>query len=126
MLDTCRRGGPVKRAMRLTLKTLRMKCATSPATTPFAMEYVIGITVIVRKAGREKRRSSQSIAPAGPIIKAPTMMQHGAVAVSGTAAKIGRNGKLRRKRRATTRPVRPVLPPSAIPAHLQVVGEAAP
>mmetsp|Transcript_6727 Transcript_6727/g.16396 ORF Transcript_6727/g.16396 Transcript_6727/m.16396 type:complete len:238 (+) Transcript_6727:662-1375(+) len=59
-------------------------------------------------------------------MKAPTTISAGAVAVVGTAANTGTKKTLRLNMAATTRAVRPVRPPSAMPAHVSLwmmVGE---
>mmetsp|Transcript_18225 Transcript_18225/g.46647 ORF Transcript_18225/g.46647 Transcript_18225/m.46647 type:complete len:285 (+) Transcript_18225:576-1430(+) len=72
---------------------------------------------MVRYAGNDSLKLSQSIIPAGPIISAPTMMSAGAVAVGGTAEKTGMKKTDTANQHAITMAVSPVRPPSAMPAQ---------
>ena len=86
------------------------------------MEYVRGITIIVRKAGIASLQSSHSISFITVTIIAPTAMSAGAVTqghlpkscASGTKKIASRNSN------AVTTEVSPVFPPSDTPAALSI------
>jgi hypothetical protein len=58
------------------MKTYAMK----PAPMPFVMEYVKGITTIVRNAGMASSKSSHGISLTAVIIRNPTRTRAGAAA----------------------------------------------
>jgi len=80
------------------------------------MEYVKGITANVTKAGRESPKYRQLISLAAFAIIAPTMMSVQPVAHGGMDANIGAKKMEMKKQRPVVMAVRPVLPPSEMPA----------
>jgi hypothetical protein len=66
------------------------------------MEKVSGIANIVRNAGTASVRSSQGTPRIERIMRAPTTMRAGAVAVAGIAAASGEKKMARRKSAAST------------------------
>ncbi len=77
---------------------------------------VKGIIMLVKKAGMAWLMSAQSMCCDSPIIMAPTRIRMGAVAAVGTFPKSGARKTEAKKRRPTTTAVRPVRPPSRMPA----------
>eukprot|EP00968_Pinguiococcus_pyrenoidosus_P009597 scaffold744_cov240-Pinguiococcus_pyrenoidosus.AAC.4 len=90
----------------------------SPNRMPFGMENENGIIASVRNAGSDCSMLFQSIRFASPIIMAPTTTRIGAVAVAGTRLKSGAKKSEQRKKMPTKTAVRPVRPPSLMPAAL--------
>ena len=83
---------------------------------PLVMENVKGIITIVRNAGIALSIESQSISAAWPIIMAPISTETEAVAAIGTWLNSGAKSVKRRNKTPTVMAVRPVWPPSLIPA----------
>lgn len=77
---------------------------------------VKGIIMLVKKAGMAWLMSAQSMCCDSPIIMAPTRMRIGAVAAVGTRSKSGARKTEAKKRSPTVTAVRPVRPPSRMPA----------
>lgn len=84
--------------------------------SPFEMECERGMRAMVRNAGSATRVSAHSIWPTSLIIMDPMRMSTGAEAMMGTAPKRGEKKSEHAKRNAAVSAVRPVLPPSRIPA----------
>jgi hypothetical protein len=84
--------------------------------SPYAIEYVNGITANVMKAGRASPKYRQLMSLAAFAIMAPTMMSVQPVAHGGMDAKIGAKKMEMKKQRPVVMAVRPVLPPSEMPA----------
>src|SRR6266536_5654434 len=80
------------------------------------MEYVNGIIASVRKAGIESPMYRQLISVQALAIIAPTRMSVQPVAQAGILAKIGAKKMLIKKHNPVVQAVRPVAPPSEIPA----------
>ena len=80
------------------------------------IEYVNGIKVIVSRAGIPIAASRQSMSPTLFIMRYATMISAGAVASGGTTPAIGEKNIASRNSTPTTTDVRPVRPPSPIPA----------
>lgn len=98
---------PVRSLMAVQLK--------NPQIIPCVMEYVIGIKIMLKNAGIASSYLFQLMFKTGVIIKIPTIMRTGAVAMDGTTERSGeKNMKGKNKTPATTA-VKPVLPPAAIP-----------
>ena len=72
---------------------------------------------MVRNAGTAAAGSFQSISVTFLIIRTPTYIKAPAVAQEGTKAAIGLRNIAIANRIATTKDVKPVLPPSATPAE---------
>src|SRR5690606_8132515 len=87
---------------------------------PFAIEKVSGIASIAKKAGIAVSIWSQAIFPTLLIIMAPITTRAGAVAADGIAPTTGAKTGASKNRIATTNAVRPVRPPSEIPAELSM------
>ena len=79
------------------------------------MENVIGISKMLKNAGIASSYLVQLIFKMGVIIKTPTIMRTGAVAIDGTTASNGEKNIKGRKSNPATTAVKPVLPPAAIP-----------
>lgn len=80
------------------------------------MEYVNGITASVIKAGSASPQYLQLISLAALHIIAPTMMRVEPVAHGGIEAKMGAKKIEMKKQNPVTIAVKPVLPPSEMPA----------
>src|SRR4051794_18272469 len=108
--------------------SLRATYVTKPTPIPLVIEYVNGITAIVRNAGIPRPSSSHGMRLTRVTILQPTTIRAGATACGGTTPTAGHEASEARKSRPTTTLVRPVLPPSAMPAALStyVVFEDAP
>ena len=89
-----------------------------PATTPWAMLKVNGMTRIVSMAGRASEISSQRIFTTDPAMSTPTTTSAGAVAKTGIDWIRGVRKRARRKQNATTTLARPVRAPAAMPEAL--------
>ena len=84
------------------------------------------MTAMVRKAGIASPWYFQLISVVALVIKAPTMTRVHPVAQGGMEAKMGAKKTAMKKQMPVTQDVRPVLPPSEIPAPLStnaVTGE---
>lgn len=80
------------------------------------MEYVNGMMAMARKAGTASPMYLQLISVTDVAIMDPTMMRTLPVAQGGMEAKMGAKKMLMKKQIPVTTEVRPVLPPSEIPA----------
>lgn len=89
---------------------------TMPVTNPYAMEYENGITAIVRKAGKASPKYSQLMPFTDIAIKQPTIISVQPVAHGGIDENMGAKKTEMKKHRPVVIAVRPVLPPSEIPA----------
>ena len=90
-----------------------------PAPTPFVIEYVSGITNIVRSTANPVAKSMFPIllrSRIGLNMNQPTSIKAGAVACGGTMPAMGARKMETRKSAAVTRLASPVLAPSATPA----------
>lgn len=80
------------------------------------MEKQRAMKKAAKKAGRASLKSLQSTSRKDETIITPTMMRAGAVAAAGTMPTTGKRRADKRKATAVDTAVKPVLPPSAIPA----------
>lgn len=80
------------------------------------MEYVNGIMAMARKAGTASPMYFQLISATEAAIMEPTRIKTQPVAQGGMDAKMGAKKTLMKKQRPVITAVRPVLPPSEIPA----------
>src|ERR1700709_1166734 len=87
-----------------------------PVMRPYAIEYVNGIIARVRNAGIESPVYRQLISVQALAIIAPTSIKVHPVAHGGIDAKIGAKKIETKKQMPVTQAVRPVAPPSEIPA----------
>ncbi len=87
----------------------------TPAATPAVIEYVNGMITIVRKAGTEDDRSSQSMCRTCVIIIDPMTTSAAAATWLGTMPAIGVKNSIRPNRPPTTTLDRPVRAPSPTP-----------
>lgn len=97
-----------------------MVYVNKPAMRPYATEYVNGIETIVTNAGRASPMYTQFTKMTWRIIIHPTRMRVQPVAQGGIEAKIGAKNILIRKHKPVVMAVRPVRPPSVIPAPLSM------
>src|ERR1700716_68285 len=88
----------------------------NPAPMPSAMEYVNGITTIVRNAGSAMLKSEKSISLTWLINSAPTTTSAGAAASTGTTRYSGVKNTAPMNNTPVTTFASPVRAPSAIPA----------
>ena len=86
-----------------------------PQMIPCVMEKVSGINRILRKAGMASSYFVQLILRIGVIMKIPTMIRMGDVAIAGTMDSNGEKNMKGKKSNPATTAVNPVLPPAAIP-----------
>src|SRR5690606_13864196 len=87
-----------------------------PRAMPLAMEEARGITSTVTTTGAAAVRSPQTTWTSPLVISTATKNSAGAVANAGTAPASGDRNRLSRNSAATTQAVRPVRPPTAVPA----------
>src|SRR3954469_18970624 len=88
----------------------------NPAPMPLAIEYVKGITTIVRKAGSATEKSSNAMSLICAIINTPTTTSAGAAASTGTTWYSGVKNIATMNSNPVTTFARPVRAPSAMPA----------
>ncbi|KAF3390893.1 hypothetical protein DPV78_011005 [Talaromyces pinophilus] len=91
-----------------------------PAINPYAMLYVKGMMAIVKNAGIASPWYRQLMSAAALHINPPTITSVQPVAQGGMDAKMGAKNIATKKQRPVTQDVRPVLPPSEIPAPLSI------
>lgn len=88
-----------------------------PRAIPVATLKVKGIIIIVTKHGMTMVKLLQLILLISVAIRAPTIIRAGAVTSGVTMDKIGEKNKETVKQADITMAVKPVLPPTAIPAE---------
>ncbi len=90
----------------------------NPSAIPLAMLDVKGMATMTKKAGNDSSKCVQSISLMLLIIILPTMIKLGAViaATFETAPISGLKKAVIKNRMATTKAVKPVLPPAPTPA----------
>uniref|UniRef100_A0A1Y1L1A2 Uncharacterized protein n=1 Tax=Photinus pyralis TaxID=7054 RepID=A0A1Y1L1A2_PHOPY len=96
--------------------TLMMMYEKMPPIKPLAIEYVKGMRQIARKAGTASPMYFQLISGTAPAIIDPTRIRTQPVAQGGIEAKIGAKKTAMKKQKPVAMEVKPVLPPSEIPA----------
>ena len=95
---------------------LRIVYVIMPVMRPYAIEYVNGMIASVRNAGIESPIYRQLMSVTALAIIAPTRIRVQPVAQEGMEAKIGAKKSEKKKQIPVTQAVRPVIPPSDIPA----------
>ncbi len=83
---------------------------------PCVIEYVKGINIIPRNAGIASSNFDQLIFRTGFIIKTPTKIKAGEVAIDGTTDRSGEKNIKGKNNNPATTAVIPVLPPCSTPA----------
>lgn len=89
-----------------------------PAAIPYDMLYPNAMKTEAKNAGIASSRSSQLILVKDDIIITPTIIKTGDVAAAGTIPAIGAIKMQAINKRAVTTLVKPVRPPTPIPAAL--------